>query len=122
MQLETFRDMHRGFLRNRGKRPAKYHWPYAVATPLDPPDVAFFGAGTLIGGDLWVVEGFLRENPAGGPIVSRLTVESHRGDREVTGTIVRGLPIGEMRDLALRNLAPLAASRQIAHEAGLAHV
>jgi hypothetical protein len=125
-QLETFRDMRRSHLRDRFKRPTRYEWPQVFGTPhgqrFNSAVVGYFVAGVFIHGEPWIVEGVLCTDPAGPPIVSRLIVEHHAARREVTGAVLRALPIAHIRDRALADLPSFAASRRLAVEAGIARV
>jgi hypothetical protein len=89
-----------------------YEWPHVEARPFrHPPDTAAlaeFAAGVLIapspqsGREPWRVRGILYRDPKGPPIVGDLVVEhfpiSKKGARgEVTGTVLRALPLGKIR-------------------------
>ncbi len=53
----------------------------------------------------WLIRGVLRGGTSGPPILSRVAIEHfHDPDREVTGTVLRDLRFGEIRDRALTRL------------------
>lgn len=111
--LSRFRDEFRKALKER----AQIDWPIVIAQPLDDSldesEIAEFAAGTLVNGEPWLIQGVLRSDPAGPPIVARLRAENFPvADVEVTGTVLRSLPIARIRDKALAWLIPLAVGRQ----------
>jgi hypothetical protein len=110
-------------LRKALETPAEDDWPVVVAQPLtDPHDeavIAELAAGTLVDGEPWLVRAVLRRDPKGPPFVARLSVEHFPvDDVEVTGTVLRALPLARIRDLALAWLIPVALAREAMAEVG----
>jgi hypothetical protein len=101
----------------RAKR-GKYEWPYVrVNTPGRGGTLASFFAAVEIGGEPWTVEGDLRASPTGPPILSGVTVEHLRKDREVTGTVLRDIAIARLRDDAFSQFFSRAAALSVGADA-----
>jgi hypothetical protein len=112
-----------GELRKALKTPAEVDWPVVVAQPLtdshDEAVIAELAAGTLVEGELWLIHALLRRDPKGPPIVAHLSVQHYPvDDVEVTGTVLRALPLARIRDQALARLIPIALGREVLAEAG----
>jgi hypothetical protein len=119
----VFLELFRAELRKALKTPAEVDWPVVRARPLAQSDdvavIAELVAGTLIEGESWLIRGVLRNDPKGPPIVARLTVEHFpQGDLEVTGTVLRALPLARIRDQALASLIAIAVGREAMAEVG----
>ena len=103
-------------------------WPYVLARPLewsaDPSALAEFAAGVLIAPtpgsspEPWQVRGLLYRDPKGPPIVGNVTVEHFPIGRktarmEVTGTVLRGVNLGEIRSHAVAGLEGVLIAREL---------
>ncbi len=100
--------------------------PHVRARPLDDPgpdQLAEFRAGALAvpargsKAEPWRVDGLLYRNPKGPPIVGSVTVRHFplRKDAprlEVTGMVLRGLPLATIRDKALAGLPGVSQARE----------
>jgi hypothetical protein len=120
--LSAFLRLHRTRLVARFEHLGEYEWPYVAVNPRPDRDDPSFRGDFLYAdvgdGDIRIATGFLRTNSEGLLIVSRLTVEHWPPDREVTGAVVRALPIATMRDLAVAKLPAVAAGRRFARDIG----
>ena len=89
----------------------------------DPADPAVFGAVVALdlGDDRepWLIRGVLRQSKDGTTTLSRLAVQ-HRWDpeREVTGRVMRAIPLGAIRDAALSHLKRRASAQMMLNEVG----
>jgi len=126
---ETFINAFVGIFRARARKTLRgddsYEWPFVMARPLEDLDsdaIAEFVAGDLIAPtprsapEPWQLGGVLYRDAKGPPIVGDLTVEHFRVDRklarvEVTGTVLRGLPLGSIRDSAVDQLPSIEIGR-----------
>jgi hypothetical protein len=124
--LEAFRGRLETRLRRERRGQRAYDWPYVEARPIEYPlddRLAEFAAGVLIAPtprsspEPWQVRGVLYRNPRGPAVVGDLLVEHFPATRravraEVTGTVLRGLPLGEIRDEALAGLRGRLEARE----------
>lgn len=106
--------------------------PFVMAHPLDhprPDELAEFKAGVLVAlapgsqSEAWQIHGFLYRDSKGPPVVGTLTVQHFALDRnssraEVTGTVLRGLPLATIRDRALAGLEGILQAREAMEAVG----
>jgi hypothetical protein len=123
MEHSTFRDLFRQELRKALHTPTEVDWPVVQPQPLkDRSDEALIAellAGTLVEGEPWLIHAVLRRHPKGPPIMACLSVEHFPvRDVEVTGTVLRALPLARIRDQAFAQLIPVALGREVLAEAG----
>jgi hypothetical protein len=128
---DTFFEPFDGDFRSRARRNDPEDFPFVMAWPLDDPEddaLAEFRAGVLIapGRDArpapWLVEGLLYRDPIGPPIVGSVSVRHFPLDQErvleVTGVVLRGLPLGAIREHALAGLEGTRLAREAMAETG----
>jgi hypothetical protein len=97
-------------LAQRGRPSARQFGVPVVWLALDPDlmPLAFFAGHAEAAGNVWLVRGeLIPEARAGTVRVARLVVEAWHHDGEVTGTVLRQLPIGRIRDEAIALLRDL---------------
>jgi hypothetical protein len=106
--------------------------PFVMARPVDDPrgdELAEFRAGALIaharGAEplAWQIDGLLHRASVGPPIVGSVTVRHFTLDdqaarAEVTGTVLRGLPLARIRGRALDGLEGIRQARDAMSETG----
>jgi hypothetical protein len=106
--------------------------PFVMARPVDDPhgdELAEFRAGALVaparGAEplAWRIDGLLHRASVTGPIVGSVTVrhfplDDQTARAEVTGTVLRGLPLATIRERALRGLEGIRQARDAMAETG----
>lgn len=133
---ETFFEPFGGEFRSRARKALRgersVDLPHVRARPLDDPapdELAEFRAGALAAPargakpEPWQIEGVLFRNPKGPPIVGDLTVRHFPLDKkaarvEVTGTVLRALPLGTIRDKARAGLEGIWQARDTLRDLG----
>jgi hypothetical protein len=110
----------RSELRAAFVKPARRHWPIVRVWLLPNEDVEFLAGDWIKPTDRaprkkpWLISGVLRRTEEGPPILSELSVEPGSEDVvEVTGTVLRGIPVAIIRERVLGWPGPIAKTREI---------
>jgi hypothetical protein len=98
--------------------------PWVLAGEFEEPgDAAVFGAVyavQMLKDEPWLIRGVLRSGGLAGPALVRVTVEHFTEPaREVTGSVIRDINFGQIRDAALAYLGPRADFIKIMADAGV---